>query len=153
MQSRRSFRWVLFSSTVNIIGVLDADTICDLQAVKRGGLTSTDVAEASSKVRAIPDHLEVIADQLPPTSAANLYIGLSKFFVCKLDNIASPGDDSECGGNTQDPFVSDWWKSVDLALLDSTAWIDMNFLSSEPPINTQTWDGAEDPSLGDFVFH
>ncbi|KAH6962039.1 hypothetical protein BKA56DRAFT_598235 [Ilyonectria sp. MPI-CAGE-AT-0026] len=125
-----------------------------LQAIKRGGLTSTDVAEASSKVRAIPDHLEVIAEQLPPTSAANLYMGLSKFFVCKLDNIASAGDDSECGGNAQDPFVSDWWKSVDLALLDSTAWIDMNFLSSEPPVmSTETWDGAEEQGLGDFVFN
>lgn len=95
-----------------------------------------------------------MAEQLPPTSAANIYMGLSKFFVCKLDNIASAGDDSECGGNAQDPFVSDWWKSVDLALLDSTAWIDMNFLNSEPPVmSTETWGGAEDPGLGDFVFH
>lgn len=112
-----------------------------------------DVNEAASRVREAPNHMERIAQGLPATSAAHLYIQLSLFFACQLDKIVLPGNTHDERGGIDPGFsFADWLREVDGNSLDSAAWIDMGFLSSEQPIfSTINLNAAQEPTLNDFI--
>ncbi|KAL6897493.1 hypothetical protein GGI43DRAFT_409238 [Trichoderma evansii] len=124
-----------------------------LHAIARGGLMAVDINEAASRVREAPNHMERIARGLPTTSAAHLYVQLSRFFACQLEKIAVHGNTQDERGGIDPSFsFADWLREVDGHSLDSAAWIDMGFLSSEQPIfSTINLNVAQEPTGGDFI--
>ncbi|RYP57591.1 hypothetical protein DL769_009394 [Monosporascus sp. CRB-8-3] len=148
------FRELMFGFHNHIFIMICHAVTETIQAIKRHDQALPDVVEAISKVREIPRHLERIAQGLPVTSSAHLYMSLSRVLVSQMDNnirIASNGRDKH-GSSAPEPHP-DWWGAIDIALLDGTPWIDMGFLSSDNPFGSNdSFDTANEQNFGNFGF-
>ncbi|KAI5460428.1 fungal transcriptional regulatory protein [Mariannaea sp. PMI_226] len=125
-----------------------------VQLIKSRILEANDVAQAASRVRAIPAHMETLARNLPATSAAHLYSDLCQFFAQQLDIFMSMSTDhgSHPSGD-QDNLFADWWKAVEVGSLDSNSWFDTTFLGSEGLMSiTNDFNTPGELGLNDFRF-
>ncbi|KAH6623973.1 hypothetical protein F5144DRAFT_377177 [Chaetomium tenue] len=70
-----------------------------------------EAAEATLQVKAIPEHLEKTAQQLPTTSVARLYTSLAQCLVLQLNKDASPPGERDQSAiiGLQDSSLAAWW--------------------------------------------
>lgn len=103
------------------------DTLC--QAIRRGNATQLDVADATSRMKAVSKYLEQMARELPASSAAHIYASLSMVFCSQLDRIINPT--SELGGHSStgepDTATPEWLRAPNEGS-DPFTWFDMGFL-------------------------
>lgn len=95
-------------------------------------MSAADISQAAAKVKAIPEHLEKAAQELPVTSAIHLYLSLARFFASQFDNIVNSGSNLPYNGVVDTSYPSaDWWRALDVGPLDPAIRFDMGFLGSE----------------------
>jgi hypothetical protein len=69
------------------LNVYPSDTNANCQAIRRGNVTPSDIADATSKTNAVSKYLEQMARELPSSSAAHIYASLSKVLCAQLAKI------------------------------------------------------------------
>lgn len=115
-------------------------TKLDWQAIRRGNVTPSDIADATTRMRAVSSYLEQMARELPASSVAHIYASLSRVFCSQLQKIVSPA--VECGGQSStvdsNTEALGWMRTPDEAS-DPFKWFDMRFLYGD-----QTNFGAGD---------
>jgi hypothetical protein len=82
-----------------------------VDAIRKDILPPHETVETTLQVRAIPEHLEKTAQQLPTTSVARLYTSLSHCLVLQLNKDAVPlGErDQSTTIGLQDCSLAAWW--------------------------------------------
>ncbi|RKL01575.1 hypothetical protein BFJ70_g17404 [Fusarium oxysporum] len=114
-----------------------------LQAIKRGGQTAADIDNAVAKLRAIPQHLEAIAQGLPASSHAHLYTSLSHFFARQTLETSTESTNSDLVTDdllSQDAALADLFSWEEAGYMAPAVWPDVGFLT---PSQQQGFDWPE----------
>ena len=88
------------------------------------------------KTRSVTIQLEKLAQQLPSTSAVQIYASLSQFLSRQITKIqdrakANPEGHFACGRLS----LEEWPRLLDDRMLDLSSWIDVNLLDAESVFN------------------
>ncbi|UZP43494.1 hypothetical protein NXS19_011306 [Fusarium pseudograminearum] len=119
-----------------------------VQATKKNLLSIQETADAASYMRAIPEHLDKIAQQLPVTSLARMYASLSRCLMLQLNKDIVPV--GERSGSIVSLFNSSSapWRSWETSL----DGFDPASLSLEQMMLDMGWDIPFDAESDTFLF-
>ncbi|KAL0935694.1 prib protein [Colletotrichum truncatum] len=123
-----------------------------IQAIRRDNLPFNDVVEATSRVHAVSEHLEGIAEESPATSAAHIYASLTRMFISRLNTTNVEDGDAPQGPNIDANIsVPGWLRGSEAGSLDPAAWFQMGFLNTDDS-GLDLGDIYDVVNMGDLTF-